>query len=108
MRRQMPLATIEDRIASFWEENPCGDQLVVGSPDDNPEFFADYDAIRYRSQGHILRCLDALNLPGKKTLEIGIGQGTTASSWSDGEQYGSDPRGGVAGPPSDAFARPAL
>jgi ubiquinone/menaquinone biosynthesis C-methylase UbiE len=75
MLGQVPIGTTEDQIAGFWEAHPCGDQLVAGSLDDYAEFFSTYDSFRYRTEAHIIRCLDALDLAGKKTLEIGLGQG---------------------------------
>ena len=75
MMSQARVAAIEDQIADFWEEHPCGDQFVAGSPDDYDAFFSRYDAYRYRTEAHILRWLDALAPAGKSTLEIGLGQG---------------------------------
>jgi SAM-dependent methyltransferase len=69
------VAAIEDEIADFWEAHPCGDQFVAGSRDDYAAFFSRYDAYRYRTEAHILRSLDAIAPAGKRTLEIGLGQG---------------------------------
>jgi len=66
----------EQEIRSFWNAHPCGEDLVGGGYDEDlAAFFAKYDAFRYRTEGHILGCLDALALDGKKVLEIGLGQG---------------------------------
>lgn len=65
----------EARIAEFWEAHPCGDQFVSGTSRDHDEFFTLYDAFRYRHEAHIPGCLDALQVAGKRTLEIGLGQG---------------------------------
>jgi SAM-dependent methyltransferase len=67
--------TNEAQIAGFWETHPCGDQLVAENLDDYSKFFSAYDAFRYRTEGHILRCLDDLPLADRRTLEIGLGQG---------------------------------
>ena len=75
MITQERVAAIEDQIADFWEEHPCGDQFAAGSRDDYDAFFSRYDAYRYRTEAHILRWLDALAPAGKRTLEIGLGQG---------------------------------
>lgn len=76
----MPMAvprpdTSEERIAEFWETHPCGDQFIQGARDDYEQFFERYDRFRYREEAHIPACLDAMELAGKKTLEIGLGQG---------------------------------
>ena len=65
----------EDQIAAFWQAHPCGDQFVSGERDDYEQFFAQYDRFRYREEAHIPACLDAMDVAGKRTLEIGIGQG---------------------------------
>lgn len=70
---------LEAEIQDFWERHPCGDNqvggLVSAFDQDYETFFRDYDAFRYRSEGHILGCLDGINFRGKKLLEIGLGQG---------------------------------
>lgn len=70
---------LEAEIQDFWEHHPCGDHqvggLVSAFAQDYETFFRDYDAFRYRSEGHILGCLDGINFFGKKLLEIGLGEG---------------------------------
>ena len=73
----------EADIGDFWNRNPCGDMQVGGLAQrrgDYEKFFSDYDAFRYRKEGHILRCLNEIDFKGKNVLEIGLGQG------ADGEQ----------------------
>jgi SAM-dependent methyltransferase len=69
----------EAAIHEFWESHPCGDELVGGLTkafeDDYATFFDAYDKARYELESHIPACLDALQLDGKKVLEIGLGQG---------------------------------
>ncbi|HEY9439413.1 MAG TPA: class I SAM-dependent methyltransferase [Streptomyces sp.] len=72
----------EVEIQSFWSSHPCGDQLL-GAPDgterqDYEAFFHRYDTAKYRLEPHIPRCLDALDLRGRRVLEIGLGQGAEA------------------------------
>jgi ubiquinone/menaquinone biosynthesis C-methylase UbiE len=66
-------------ISEFWQANPCGDWQVGGLEGrfagDYDRFFTEYDAFRYRREGHILECLDGIDFSGKKVLEIGLGQG---------------------------------
>lgn len=65
-------------IQKFWNANPCGDWQVGGLKQrggDYEAFFNDYDQFRYRKEGHILKCLDAIDFKGKQVLEIGLGQG---------------------------------
>ena len=68
----------EADIQTFWNTHPCGDQLVGGLHGayggDYERFFTSYDAWRYRQEGHILECLDDLDVRGRKVLEIGLGQ----------------------------------
>lgn len=66
-------------IQEFWSAHPCGEN-VFGSPggeqpEDYEEFFASYDAAKYRLESHIPECLDRLDLAGRRVLEIGLGQG---------------------------------
>ena len=68
----------EAGIQDFWNKYPCGDGLA-GEPrhyqDDYEAFFSNYDNFRYRTEGHILQCLDKIDFKGKHVLEIGLGQG---------------------------------
>ena len=68
----------EQDIRSFWEGHPCGEQLVGSLADEYEEFFERYDAFRYRTEGHILDCLDAIDFRDRQVLEIGLGQGADA------------------------------
>jgi ubiquinone/menaquinone biosynthesis C-methylase UbiE len=61
------------RIREFWNTNPVGSNFVEYHQDKS--FYEEYDAFRYRTEGHILGELDKIDLAGKKTLEIGLGQG---------------------------------
>src|SRR3954467_9029472 len=68
----------EPEIQDFWNRYPCGDLQVGGLQQrrgDYEGFFKDYDAFRYKKEGHILRCLDNIDFEGKQVLEIGLGEG---------------------------------
>lgn len=65
----------EEQIAQFWNTHPCGENLVARRPGEYDEYFTRYDAHRYVVERHILRCLDRIDVSGKATLEIGLGQG---------------------------------
>jgi SAM-dependent methyltransferase len=65
----------EDQIAAFWQAHPCGDQFVDGAREDFERFFARYDSVRYGGEAHIPACLRAMDVAGKRILEIGLGQG---------------------------------
>lgn len=69
----------ESTVKDFWNAHPCGDQIVGGLHgrfgDDYGRFFDEYDAWRYRQEGHILACLDGVDWRGKRVLEIGLGEG---------------------------------
>ncbi|MFM2042069.1 MAG: hypothetical protein RLY86_645 [Pseudomonadota bacterium] len=65
----------EQDIADFWQHHPCGESLVDADPADAQAFFDAYDRMRYRLEAHIPACLDAIGFKGRRTLEIGLGQG---------------------------------
>lgn len=69
----------EADIAEFWQTHPCGDHQLGGLDEkfrgDYAVFFDAYDTDRYRLESHIPRCLDDLDVRGKRVLEIGLGQG---------------------------------
>lgn len=66
---------IEKEIEEFWDLHPCGESLVGRLERDYDGFFHRYDTFRYSSERHVLSCLDKIHFRGKKTLEIGLGQG---------------------------------
>jgi SAM-dependent methyltransferase len=74
----------EQAVQEFWQEHACGDAQVGGLHKrfrgDYEKFFTAYDRFRYQNERHIPACLKALNVAGKKVLEIGLGEG------SDSEQ----------------------
>lgn len=69
----------EQAIRLFWQGHPCGDAQVGGLRerfrDDYETFFTDYDRFRYQNERHIPACIGALNVTGKRVLEIGLGEG---------------------------------
>jgi SAM-dependent methyltransferase len=69
----------EQAIKEFWQGHPCGDAQVGGLRGrfhgDYDRFFADYDQFRYRNERHLPACIEALDVAGKKVLEIGLGEG---------------------------------
>ena len=67
---------VEKDIENFWNEHPCGEDLVGEYDDDIKNFFKEYDQYRYSVEDHIPSCLDSINFNGKRVLEIGLGQGT--------------------------------
>lgn len=72
------LHSVEERVAEFWETNPCGEQQVGGLQSNYLEFFDRYDEFRYTKEAHILACLNGIDWDGKEVLEIGLGQGADA------------------------------
>jgi SAM-dependent methyltransferase len=68
----------EADVKAFWEAHPCGGDQVKGLSGDYDDFFTRYDAFRYRQEAHILKCLDRINFRDRRTLEIGLGQGSDA------------------------------
>ncbi len=60
-------------ITSFWESNPCGENLT-SKKEDWLDHFQNYDGFRYETEGHILVELDKIDLQDKALLEIGVGQ----------------------------------
>jgi SAM-dependent methyltransferase len=74
----------EQTVQDFWQRHACGDALVGGLKErfdgDYEHFFRDYDQFRYSLERHLPACFDALNLAGKRVLEIGLGQGADSES----------------------------
>lgn len=70
----------EQTVQQFWQGHACGDAQVGGLHerfhDDYERFFTDYDRFRYRNERHLPACIDALHVPGKQVLEIGLGEGS--------------------------------
>ena len=69
----------EQTVQRFWQDHACGDAQVGGLHerfrDDYEKFFTDYDRFRYQNERHLPTCVDALNVAGKRVLEIGLGEG---------------------------------
>jgi SAM-dependent methyltransferase len=69
----------EQAVQHFWQEHTCGDAQVGGLHErfrgDYEKFFTDYDRFRYQNERHLPDCIKALNVAGKKVLEIGLGEG---------------------------------
>jgi SAM-dependent methyltransferase len=74
----------EKTVQDFWQDHACGDALVGGLKErfggDYEKFFTDYDEFRYSLERHLPACFDALNVRGKRVLEIGLGQGADSES----------------------------
>ena len=71
----------ETEVNKFWNAHPCGDHQLGGLESyrgDFEAFFSAYDSFRYTKEAHILDCLNALDVKGKRLLEIGLGQGADA------------------------------
>ena len=71
----------ESEIQDFWQNHPCGEDFVGGAEKfkaDYEKFFENYDKFRYTKEPHILECLKNIDFKGKRTLEIGLGQGADA------------------------------
>lgn len=67
----------QSEVEQFWDATPCDSgvsDLEVGSED----YFLDIEMQRYQLQPHIRELLCALNLAGKRVLEVGTGVGTDA------------------------------
>lgn len=73
---------MENEIRDFWQEHPCGAELVGDltgeQAQEYADFFARYDEFRYTKEPHILANLDKIDFAEKKVLEIGLGQGADA------------------------------
>lgn len=74
----------EQTVQDFWQRHACGDALVGGLKEqfggDYERFFSDYDEFRYGMEDHLPACFDALEVSGKRMLEIGLGQGADSES----------------------------
>ena len=74
-------AVMDERaVATFWQEHACGDAQVGGLRErfhgDFDRCFTDCDRFRYQNERHLADCVDALDVVGKRVLEIGLGQGS--------------------------------
>jgi SAM-dependent methyltransferase len=82
--RADPVGVDEQTVQDFWQHHACGDALVGGLKErfggDYERFFSDYDQFRYSLERHLPACFDALNVAGKRVLEIGLGQGADSES----------------------------
>jgi SAM-dependent methyltransferase len=74
----------EQEVQNFWQHHACGDAQVGGLRErfggDYEKFFTDYDQFRYSLERHLPACFDALNVSGKRVLEIGLGEGADSES----------------------------
>ena len=70
----------EQTVQQFWQDHACGDAQVGGLhehfSDDYDKFFTNYDRFRYQNERHLPACIDALDVTGKRVLEIGLGEGS--------------------------------
>ena len=70
---------MENNIKDFWQEHPCGAELVGDLTEETRaeylDFFKRYDEYRYSTETHILSNLARIDFNEKKVLEIGLGQG---------------------------------
>ena len=70
---------MENNIKEFWQEHPCGAELVGDLTEETRseylDFFKRYDEYRYSTEPHILSNLARIDFNEKKVLEIGLGQG---------------------------------
>ena len=106
----------EKAVQDFWQNHACGDALVGGLRErfgsDYEKFFSDYDKFRYELENHLPACFDALNVTGKRVLEIGLGQGADCRELDTPRRplvrCRSDGRVGGARPEQANPARPAL
>lgn len=73
---------MEEEIQDFWQQHPCGAELVGDlskqSKEAYEDFFNRYDDYRYGKEPHILGNLGEIDFKNKKVLEIGLGQGADA------------------------------
>jgi ubiquinone/menaquinone biosynthesis C-methylase UbiE len=65
----------EKDIRNFWNAHPCDEARLGSMSADCEEFFTRCDNIRYKQEGHILRCLNEIDFRDKTVLEIGLGLG---------------------------------
>jgi SAM-dependent methyltransferase len=69
----------EQTVQEFWQDHACGDGQLGGLHErfhgDYEKFFTDYDRFRYRNERHLAACIDALEVTGRRVLEIGLGEG---------------------------------
>jgi len=76
-RAEVSQSETDARNAAFWNEL-CGSGLArsIGINDRTPESLRKFDEAYMTMYPYLARYVTAENLPGKKTLEIGLGYGT--------------------------------
>lgn len=75
-----------EKIAEFWEKNPCGSTFIK-TQFKWKDFFIEYDKFKYSVEPHILHELSKIDFNNKKVLEIGLGQGAEAQTIIEGGGY---------------------
>lgn len=77
-----------EEVRAFWEETPCGEHFVDGTPleEGSPEFFEAVTRERYRWEYHLQPFIrDFVNATNKgKILEVGCGMGIDLSQIAKG------------------------
>jgi ubiquinone/menaquinone biosynthesis C-methylase UbiE len=69
---------MQQDIKNYWNENPVGTNFIEKDfvqKEVGKQFFLEYDQFRYTIEPHIPGELSKTDWQGKKTLEIGLGQG---------------------------------
>ena len=75
-----PVENSKEKIAEFWNANPCGSKFS-GLPMGSAEFFTAVEKHRYDLEPHIMEMADFGAAKGLRVLELGCGLGT------DGVQF---------------------
>ena len=55
----------QNDVQNFWQHHLCGESFVGGLDSfrsDYEKFFEEYDQFRYDTEGHILKCLDNIEI----------------------------------------------
>ena len=72
----------KERVANFWDLNPCGSGLAKALQPGTPEFFEATEAARYQQEPFVRDFAAFEKWKGKKVLEVGCGMGADLSMFA--------------------------
>lgn len=80
----MSLSKLNERVRSYWEQEPCGtgDSIAAGLQPGSREWFERVEEHRYAAEPFIHQVAQFTRHRGKRVLEVGVGAGTDHLQWA--------------------------